>query len=106
MGEYWNTWSTDSAAFYKEGVGPSETGWGSHETRGGDVVFETEGFRVWKTPGFCMTCETVLPVAGRVRGMIVRHDESYTIAKYLSSPGWSPSVYYVYRPSDATVDSV
>jgi homospermidine synthase len=29
--EYCNTWSTDSAAFYKEGMGPSEMGVGSHE---------------------------------------------------------------------------
>jgi len=31
-GQYWNTWSTDSRAFYKEGVGPAEMGFGNVET--------------------------------------------------------------------------
>lgn len=104
VGEYWNTWSSDSAAFYKEGVGPAETGWGSHESDSwvpGDFVEGGEdvwNFRVWRTPGLCMEAETVLPMAGRVRGMVVRHDESYTIAQTLSdsSVQYSPSVYYVY----------
>jgi homospermidine synthase len=114
LGEYWNTWSSDSAAFYKEGVGPAETGWGSHESNDwneGDFVrggADEWNFRVWRAPGLCMEAETVLPMAGRVRGMVVRHDESFTIARALSdeATGYSPSVYYVYRPSDAAMESV
>ena len=50
----------------------------------------------------------MLPMAGRVRGMVVRHDESYTIAQTLSdsSVQYSPSVYYVYQPSSAARESV
>lgn len=116
-GEYWNTWSSDSTAFYKEGVGPSETGWGTHESKqfgAGDFVkggADVEGFRVWRADGFCMEVETVLPLAGRVRGMVVRHDESFTLARFLSVERggkrvYGPSVYYVYRPCEAAQASV
>lgn len=98
-GEYCNTWSTDSAAFYKEGMGPSEMGIGSHERLPAYMFVaggRTATFGVVNAPGFEVNAKTIVPMGGLVEGYIVRHDESFTINRSLSVGGYSPSVYYVY----------
>ncbi len=118
-GEYCNTWSGDSAAFYKEGMGPSEIGFGSHETLdladvGGfkretiETIDTTNATRMWinggakehfrivNAPGFETKCKTLVPLRGVFEGYVVRHDESFTINRFLTRGAYAPSVYYVY----------
>jgi len=66
----------------------------------------TEGYRVFAWPGFEMMCRTMLPMGGVQRGYMVRHDENYTLSRYLTTDSYRPSVYYVYAPSDAASESV
>lgn len=45
-------------------------------------------------------------MAGVVSGKVIRHDESFTLSRYLTVGDWSPSVYYVYRSCDEAWRSV
>jgi homospermidine synthase len=66
----------------------------------------TRTFGVVNAPGFEVIAKTITPMGGLVEGYVVRHDESFTISRSLTSGDYSPSVYYVYQPSSLTVDSV
>lgn len=110
-------------------MGPSEMGFGSHETveatnreaklhsyidstsRAEPSLLWVEGgeldhFRVVNAPGFETRCKTLVPLRGVFEGYVVRHDESFTINRFLSRGTYAPSVYYVYEPSHLTCDSV
>lgn len=96
-------------------MGPSESSLGVHETIMRDESLFCPGglmdhFAVWNYSGFEMTALTVVPYESLqvVRGYIVRHDESYTIGRAMTSEdgSYAPSVYYVYHPSEATCKAV
>lgn len=55
--EYMNTWSSDSWAYFEEGVGPCEMGWGSHEMDlGEEMLYEERGYKVLRACGFSVEC--------------------------------------------------
>jgi homospermidine synthase len=113
MGVFVNTWSVEG--FVSEGLQPAELGWGTHEKH-----LPPEG----KTHGYGSDCAIYLlrPGAGtRVRswtptakaqhGFLVTHNESISIADYLTVREgdrvvYRPTCHYAYRPADDAVLSL
>lgn len=98
-----NTWS--AVGFVEEGVAPAELGWGTHERQDFGVSYDygpknqislrSRGINTW--------VKTWVP-SGPLVGMVVRHEEAYSISKYLTKDGYRPTVHYAYLPcQDALV---
>ncbi|MFZ1428989.1 MAG: saccharopine dehydrogenase NADP-binding domain-containing protein [Geminicoccaceae bacterium] len=112
-GEFVNTWSIDG--FVSEGCQPAELGWGTHERH-----FPTQGKRhaagcgaaiYLDRPGAGTRVRTWTPKAGPIHGFLVTHNESISIADYLTlrdgdAVQYRPTVHYAYHPCDAAVLSV
>ena len=115
-GEYCNTWSQDPDSFYQEGLAPIELSWGTHEK----VVPKTllckidnnnERVVILKDLAINTLLRSYTPISKMYYGMAIRHDENLSIGNYLSiSNGakkiYQPSVYYVYKPVNALVESI
>jgi homospermidine synthase len=112
--EFANTWSVDG--FYEEGLAPAEMGWGTHEKRlpPNAFVHVDEGPNnqiCLARPGMQTLVRTWTP-AGEVRGMVVRHGESFTMCDHLTvrdvngNAIYRPTVHYAYCPSDVAIASV
>lgn len=112
-GEFVNTWSIDG--FVSEGCQPAELGWGTHERH-----FPEQGRRhaagcgaaiYLNRPGAGTRVRTWTPKAGPIHGFLVTHNESISIADYLTlrdgdAVVYRPTVHYAYHPCDAAVLSV
>ena len=113
--EFVNTWSVDG--LYEEGIAPAEMGWGTHELRvpPNAYVHTGEGPRnqiCLAQPGIETWVRSWVP-SGEIRGMVVRHGESFTMSEHLTvndritgAAMYRPTVHYAYHPSDAAVNSV
>lgn len=112
--EYVNSWASDSISWYDEAFGFLEIGWGTHEKKipenlnqnlSNDYQIIIEGI------GCESFAYTYTPICKNVIGMLIRHEETFTICKALSltdSSGkitYKPSVYYIYKPNDSAVAS-
>ncbi|MDR2239689.1 MAG: saccharopine dehydrogenase NADP-binding domain-containing protein [Zoogloeaceae bacterium] len=112
-GEFLNTWSVEG--FIGEGCQPAELGWGSHEKH-----FPADGRRhdagskaaiYLMRPGASTHVRTWTPLAGPIHGFLITHNESISLADYLSvgagdNPAYRPTVHYAYHPCDDAVQSV
>ena len=112
-GEFINTWSIDGLV--GEGLQPAELGWGSHEK-----YFPADGARheygdqsaiYLNKPGASVRVRTWLPLAGPQIGYLITHNESISLASYLTlgsgeKPDYRPTVHYAYHPCDDTVLSI
>jgi len=112
-GEFVNTWSADG--FVSEGRQPAELGWGTHERH-----FPPDGMRhergslasiYLNRPGASTRVRTWTPLAGPLHGFLVTHNESISIADYLTlgdraRPDYRPTVHYAYHPCDDAVLSL
>lgn len=112
-GEFVNTWSIDG--FVSEGCQPAELGWGTHERH-----FPEQGRRheagcgaaiYLMQPGAGTRVRTWTPKAGPFQGFLVTHNESISIADYLTlregiEVVYRPTVHYAYHPCDGAVLSV
>ncbi len=112
-GEFVNTWSIDG--FVSEGCQPAELGWGSHE-----AVFPEDGARhefgsgaaiFLERPGAGTRVRTWTPLEGPFHGFLVTHNESISIADYLTvrnggGVAYRPTVHYAYHPCDDAVLSL
>ncbi|TVQ34737.1 MAG: homospermidine synthase [Geminicoccaceae bacterium] len=112
-GEFVNTWSIDG--FVSEGCQPAELGWGTHERH-----FPREGGRhangcgaaiYLNRPGAGTRVRTWTPLAGPFHGFLVTHNESISIADYLTLTVdgrtlYRPTVHYAYHPCDDAVLSL
>jgi homospermidine synthase len=98
-----NTWSP--VGFVEEGTAPAELGWGSHESKDiglhytsgpkNQIALRSRGINTW--------VKTWVP-SGPLVGMVVRHEEAYSISKYLMKDNYLPTVHYAYLPCpDANV---
>jgi homospermidine synthase len=112
-GEFVNTWSIDG--FVSEGCQPAELGWGTHERelpRRGARHESGCGAAIYlNRPGAGTRVRTWTPNAGPIMGFLVTHNESISIADYLtlkegSSVLYRPTVHYAYHPCDDAVLSV
>lgn len=100
-----NTWS--AIGFVEEGVAPAELGWGTHESQDIGVHYDSGpknqiALRSW---GVNTWVKTWVP-SGPLVGMIVRHEEAYSISKYLTKDGYRPTVHYAYLPCNDAVSSL
>jgi homospermidine synthase len=119
INEYCNTWASTCEPFYEEGLAPVEMSFGNHEELPDEKYIEilednnkyiafnrlcTETFAHSYTPGY-----------KNYIGSLIRHGENITIGELMSTyqkkdgnkiRTWSPSVYYVYHPTQDTMASL
>ena len=113
VNEFVNTWSVDG--FYGEGSQPSEMGWGTHEKKlpekGHKHTFGCRAAIYLAQPGMSTRVRSWTPVSGPQHAWVITHNESISLADYLSVKKGSrviyrPTVHYAYHPSDSTVLSM
>jgi len=119
INEYCNTWASTCEPFYEEGLAPVEMSFGNHEEMPDEKFIEavedndkyiafnrlcTETYAHSYTPGY-----------KNYIGILIRHGENITIGEEMSTykiekdkkiRTWSPSVYYVYHPTQDTMASL
>lgn len=112
-GEFVNTWSVEG--FVGEGCQPSELGWGTHEKYfpldGKHHDFGSDSAIYLERPGVSIRVRGWTPQEGSYQGFLITHNESITIADYLTVKDkhdvhYRPTVYYAYHPCDDAVLSV
>jgi homospermidine synthase len=112
-GEFVNTWSIDG--FISEGCQPAELGWGVHErTLPPDGRRHPSGCGAaiyLLRPAASTRVRSWAPMEGPFHGFLITHNESISIADYLtlSEDGlvqYRPTVHYAYHPCDDAVLSI
>jgi len=112
VNEFVNTWSIEG--FREEGITTAELGWGTHEKELPPLAYEhKEGPRnqiCLARMGMNTWVSSWVPDY-RIRGMIVRHGEAFTISDKLTvwengKAVYRPTVHYAYCPSDAALLSL
>lgn len=110
--EFVNTWSVEG--FREEGTTTAEMGWGTHEKELPPFAFEhKEGPRnqiCLAQMGINVWVRTWVPDY-RIRGMVVRHGEAFTISNALTvwkdgKAIYRPTMHYAYCPCDAAIASL
>jgi homospermidine synthase len=111
--EFVNTWSVEG--FISEGLQPAELGWGTHEKHvPHEATFHDHGCRaaIFLTrPGATTRVRSWTPNAGPIQGYLITHNESISIADYLTieedgEAVYRPTVHYAYHPCDDTILSL
>lgn len=112
--EFVNTWSIDG--FLGEATQPVELGWGTHEKElPADAHEHTfgDGAAIYlDRPGALTPIRSWTPREGSYHGFLVTHDESLTLADYLTirdedeQVTYRPTVMYAYHPCDDAVLSL
>lgn len=112
-GDFFSTWSVDG--FISEGMQPAELGWGSHEKDlpkdGKQHEHGCKSAIYISKPGFSTRIRTWTPMAGPFQAYLVTHNESISVADYLSLKSgeevtYRPTVLYAYHPTSEAVLSV
>jgi homospermidine synthase len=113
MGVFVNTWSVEG--FVSEGLQPAELGWGTHEKRlppeGRRHEYGPDCAIYLLRPGAGTRVRSWTPTPGPQHGFLVTHNESISIADYLTLREngeviYRPTVHYAYRPADDAVLSL
>ncbi len=113
MGVFVNTWSVEG--FVSEGLQPAELGWGTHEKHlppeGRRHEYGPDCAIYLLRPGAGTRVRSWTPTPGPQHGFLVTHNESISIADYLTlrEDGeviYRPTVHYAYRPADDAVLSL
>jgi homospermidine synthase len=112
--EYVNTWSTDAVSWYDEALSYIEIGWGTHEKTLHEYTnpkLSNEYQKIIDLMGSETFVYTYTPINKNVRGMLIRHEEAFTICRKLTIEEnnkiiYKPSCYYIYSPSDSCVASL
>jgi homospermidine synthase len=112
-GEFVNTWSIDG--FFSEGSQPAELGWGTHEKQlpedGCRHDFGSDAAIFLLRPGAGTRVRSWTPLEGPYVGFLITHNESISIADYLTVRDgervrYRPTCHYAYHPCDDAVLSV
>jgi homospermidine synthase len=112
-GEFVNTWSIDG--FTGEGCQPAELGWGTHERAlpkdARRHEFGCDAAIYLLRPGAATRVRSWTPLEGPFHGFLVTHNESISIADYLTVREngvvrYRPTVHYAYHPCDDAVLSL
>jgi homospermidine synthase len=112
-GEFVNTWSIDG--FTGEGCQPSELGWGTHErwwpSDASRHEFGCDAAIYLQRPGAATRVRSWTPLEGPFHGFLITHNESISIADYLTvrengAATYRPTVHYAYHPCDDAVLSL
>ncbi|MDE1901730.1 MAG: homospermidine synthase [Alphaproteobacteria bacterium] len=113
VGEFINTWSIDG--FYSEGRQPAELGWGTHEKQlpddGVKHPYGCDASIYLNRPGCTTRVRSWTPLEGPYHGFLITHNESISIADYLTlrdkgKVRYRPTCHYAYHPCDGAVLSV
>ncbi|MBF0141722.1 MAG: homospermidine synthase [Magnetococcales bacterium] len=113
VGEFVNTWSIDG--FVSEGCQPAELGWGSHERHWPHDAhrhdFGCQSAIYLLRPGASQRVRSWTPLEGPFHGFLITHNESISIADYLTvgkgaEATYRPTVHYAYHPADDAVLSL
>ena len=113
-GEFVNTWSVDG--FHSEGCQPAELGWGTHEKSWPKMARSHEyGCKAaiyLEQPSVKTTIKSWTPLAGQYKAFLITHNESISIADFLTlsdhekNVTYRPTVHYSYRPCDDAILSL
>ena len=113
-GVFVNTWSVEG--FVSEGLQPAELGWGTHETwmpANGRTHATGCGAAIYLLqPGANTRVRSWTPTPGPQYGFLVTHNESISIADYLTvrdaagQAVYRPTCHYAYHPADDAVLSL
>ncbi|MCZ7591333.1 MAG: saccharopine dehydrogenase NADP-binding domain-containing protein [Kiritimatiellae bacterium] len=106
QGEFINTWSIDG--FVDELMQPAEYSRGTfekHRLKGGREHRVGSGTIYLDRPGASTFARSWVPSIGSFQGLLVSHDEAFSIADYFTlsdddGPRYRPSVMFVYHPCD------
>ena len=113
MGTFVNTWSVEG--FVSEGLQPAELGWGTHEKslppEGKRHEFGPDCAIYLMRPGAGTRVRSWCPTPRAQHGFLVTHNESISIADYLTvregdTVVYRPTCHYAYRPADDAVLSL
>jgi homospermidine synthase len=113
MDVFVNTWSVDG--FLSEGVQPSELGWGTHEKwmpeNGRRHKKGSRAAIYLLQPGANTRVRSWCPTPGAQYGFLVTHNESISIADYLTvreegKAVYRPTCHYAYHPANDAVLSL
>ncbi len=109
-----NTWSVEG--FVSEGLQPAELGWGTHEKwmpeNGRTHDFGCGAAIYLLQPGANTRVRSWCPTPGSQFGFLVTHNESISIADYLTvrdaagKPLYRPTCHYAYHPANDAVLSL
>ena len=113
-GMFVNTWSVEG--FLSEGMQPAELGWGTHEKWApANAGFHEAGCGAaiyLGQPGANTRVRSWTPTPGAQYGFLVTHNESISIADYLTVRDgagvatYRPTCHYAYHPADDAVLSL
>jgi homospermidine synthase len=114
VNEYLNTWASNKNSWYDEAFSYVEVSWGTHEKKyPKNMLKKTDKHQlIINNTGCCYFGRTFVPSTPRMMGMMIRHEECYTIANYLSikyngnNLSYQPSCYYIYNPNDSSKASI
>jgi homospermidine synthase len=114
MRTFVNTWSVEG--FVSEGLQPAELGWGTHEhalpPEGRRHDFGPDCAIYLTRPGAGTRVRSWTPTAQAQHGFLVTHNESISIADYLTvrdaagAAVYRPTCHYAYHPADDAVLSL
>lgn len=105
-----NTWSIDGIV--SEGLQPAELGWGTHEKHWpADALRHNFGCMaaiMLDAPGASVKVRSWTPLEGAYHGFLITHNESISIADYLTvresdNVVYRPTVHYAYHPCDDAI---
>ena len=106
-GIFANTWSIEG--FISESLQPAELGWGTHEKHfpedGGRHGFGSDCAIYLERPGALTLVRSWAPNEGPFHGFLITHDESVSLAEYLTLEEggevvYRPTVHFAYHPAD------
>jgi len=113
-GVFINTWSVEG--FVSEGMQPAELGWGTHEKTLPNIAGTHStgcGSAIYlKSPGANTRVRSWTPTPGAQYAFLVTHNESISIADYLTvrdasgKAAYRPTCHYAYHPADDAVLSL
>ncbi len=112
--EYVNTWSSNAISWYDEAFSFLEISWGTHEKTTPSNInkkLSNEYQLILDGEGYNSYAYSYTPLGKNLVGMLIRHEECYTICRKLTLKNskneitYKPSCYYVYKPCDSSVAS-
>ena len=85
-------------------------GWGSHERDlpplGESHTYGSKSAIFLNSPGCATKVRTWTPTHKEITGFLITHQESISIAEYLTVGDYRPTVHYAYHPCDVAVESL
>lgn len=119
INEYCNTWASTAEPLYEEGLAPVEMSFGNHEEIPDEKYIEelddNNKYIVFNRLCTETSAHSYTPGYKNYIGILIRHGENITIGETMSTyktengkkiRTWSPSVYYVYHPTQDTMASL